>query len=376
MALVLVVLAGLILQSFQRVLQVNPGFAADNRLTFRVSLPGSRYGKAEQLLQFHKDATERLAAIPGVLAVGTVQSLPIAGTGDTSTVRIEGQVLQPGEKPPSCEYRMISPDYLRAMGIPLLSGRGFLESDSVDRPRVVLISEEAARRYWPGEDSLGRRLSFGGDNWREVVGVVGTVRNRGLDLPGREQVYIPLSQSPLATMFYVLHTQNAPSSVVPAARAAIRSIDANLPVYDMRAMDERLGASLAQRRLAAALLGGFAAAALLLAAIGIYGVIAYTVRQGTRDIGIRVALGAQRGQVFRMVIGQGMALAAVGLAVGVAGAFAATRLLGQMLFEVQPYDPATLTGAVILLATVAFLACWLPARRAMRVDPAIALRHE
>jgi len=376
MALILVILAGLILQSFRRVLQVNPGFASDNRLTFQVSLPRSRYSQPQHLRQFHKETATRLAAIPGVVAVGTVQSLPIAGTGDTSTVHIEGRSLQTGEKPLSCEYRMISPDYLRAMSIPLLRGRGFLESDSAGRPLVVLISEEAARRYWPGGNAVGRRLSFGGENWREVVGVVATVRNRGLDLPGREQVYIPLAQNPLSRVFYVLHAQGTASNVIPAARATLRALDPDLPIYDIRTMEERLGISLLQRRLATSLLAGFAGAALLLSAIGIYGVISYTVRQGTRDIGIRVALGAQRGQVFRMVIGQGMALTALGLALGVAGAFAATRLLEQMLFEVRPHDAAAFTAGVVLLAAAAFLACWLPARRAMRVDPAIALRHE
>lgn len=376
MALVLLVVAGLILQSFQRVLQVNPGFASARRFTFQASLPASRYADPQRQRQFQQDALERLRALTGVLAAGAVQSLPIAGTGDTSTVRVEGRVSQPGEPPLPCEYRIVSPGYLRAMGIPLLRGRDFAESDSQDAPRVALISEEAARRYWPGQDPIGRRFSFGSENWREVVGVVGSVRNRGLDLPEREQVYLAHLQNPLPTNFYVLHTQGEPSSQAAAMRAAMRAIDADLPIYDVRAMDDYLSASLAPRRLSAMLLAGFAAVALLLAAIGIYGVISYTVRQSTREIGIRMALGGQRRQVFLLVISRGMTLAAIGLALGAVGAIGGTRLVRQMLFDVSPYDPATFVAGVLLLGATAFIACCVPAWRAMRVDPVNALRHE
>ena len=376
MALVLLVVAGLILQSFQRLLQVSPGFATADRLTFHVSLPRSRYGEPERLRQFQADALARLRDLPGVLAAGAVQSLPIAGTGDTSTVRVEGRELQSGEAPLSCEYRMISPGYLRAMGIPRLRGRDFEEADSQDRPGVVLVSEQAAREYWPGLDPLGQRLSFGDRNWREVVGVVGSVRNRGLDLPEREQVYLAHAQNPLRTNYYVLHTRKTPSSLAPTVRAAIRSLDSDLPIYDVRTMEEYLSDSLARRRVSSALLAGFASVALLLAAIGVYGVVSYSVRQSTREIGIRLALGAQPRQLFRWIVGQGMVLVAAGLAFGLAGGMGAARFVRQMLFGVSPGDPAIFLVSALLLTATALLACWVPARRATRVDPSITLRYE
>jgi len=210
----------------------------------------------------------------------------------------------------------------------------------------------------------------------EVVGVAESVRNVGLDLPAHEQVYLPIAQTGVRSASYVLLTQGPPGTMVPEVRAALRERDASLPIYDVRTMEDRLGQSIAPKRLSTLLVAGFAGTAMLLAAIGIYGVIAYSVRQSTREIGIRVALGARRGQVFRLVIGQGMVLAVAGLALGAAGAMATTRLLGNMLFEISPRDPGTFAAAASLLAATALLACWLPARRAMRVDPASALRHE
>ena len=376
LALVLLVAAGLLLRSFDRLWDVHPGYDPASRLTFRVALPASRYAEPAQRLAFAEQLLERIQRLPGVLAVGNVQSLPISGTRDTSTVHVEGYELPPGAANLSAEYRMISPDYLRAMGIPVLRGRNFRDTDHLAAPRVLLVDEKAAQRFWPGEDAVGKRMGFGPGQWREVVGVVGSVRNRGLDDPGMEQVYIPYLQSPTYSAYYVIHAQGDAAALVPSLRAELRGVDANLPLFDIRLMEERLAGSMAQRQLSTVLLAAFAGVALTLAAIGIYGVLAYAVRQRTREIGIRMALGAGRGQILRLVIGQGMTLALAGLALGVLGAAAATRLLERLLFGVTPHDPATFIAVAVLLAAVALLACWIPARRATRVDPMTALRYE
>jgi putative ABC transport system permease protein len=376
LAVVLLVAAGLLIRSLQRLWQVRPGFEAASRLTFCVSLPQSRYAEASRRISFHQELLARLSALPSVVDAGTVQSLPLAGNRDTATVHVEGHEPPPGSPAPGCEYRMISPGYLRAMGIPLLRGRAFSDADGPNSPGVVLVDEHAAQRFWPGQDPIGKRLGFTVGRWREVVGVVGGVQNRGLDVAGQEQVYLPYAQSPQFHSFFVVHARGSPADVLAAARAQLRSVDASLPLFDVRTMEERSAASVAPRRLSMALLAGFAGVALALAAIGIYGVIAHTVRQRTREIGIRMALGARRARILRLVVGQGMALTLTGLALGMFGATAVTRLLERLLFGVRPHDPATFVAATLLLVVTALLACYLPARRATRIDPMIALRDE
>jgi len=376
LALLLLFAAGLLLRSSQSLWRIHPGYNTAQRLTFRVWLPASRYSEGPNRILFHKQVLERLTHLPGVAAAGAIQSLPIDGSSDTATVHVEGYVAAPGSPALSCEYRNISPGYLRAMGIPLLRGRNFTPGDTVASPPVVMVDERAARRFWPGQNPIGKRIGFSPRSQREVVGVVGSVRNRGLDVIGQEQVYIPLFQESPPTVFYVVHTHGLAAILAVSAREAVRAVDQNLPIYDVRTMDERVANSLAERRLATSLLAMFAAVAFLLAGVGIYGVIAYWVRQRTQEIGIRVALGARPRQVFRLVVGQGMTMALIGMGLGAIGAVAAARLFKGLLFGVQPYDPFTLSVVIALLLGAAFLACFLPARRAMKVTPTIALRHE
>jgi predicted permease len=376
LALLLLVGAGLLLRSFQQLLQVNPGFESQGRLTFRLTLPATRYPEKHRQSAFHDEALARLGRLPGVVAVGTIQSLPLAGTRDTATIHVEDRPVPPGGEALSCEYRFISPNYLRAMGIPLLKGRTFSPSDTAQSPLVVLVDERAARRFWPGEDPIGKRLGFSPQTWREVIGVVGSVHNLGLEVPGQEQVYIPHAQNPLRSAFYVVQTQGRPEAVVASVRATVQEMDAGLPLYDVETMEQRLTDSMGQRRLVMSLLAGFAGVALLLACVGIYGVISYLVRRRTHEFGIRLALGAQPGHVLRLAVRQGMVMALVGFALGILGAAASARLLEKLLFEVQTHDALTFAGSAVLVLGVTLVACWIPARRAARVDPMVALRYE
>ncbi|RPI20082.1 MAG: ABC transporter permease [Acidobacteria bacterium] len=376
LALLLLVAAGLLLRSSQSLWRVHPGYETAQRLTFRVWLPASRYPDNPQRISFHSLVLEGLNSLPGVTAAGAIQSLPIDGTSDTATVHVEGYVAAPGRPPLSCEYRNISPEYFRAMGIPLLQGRDFSAADDVDSPLVIIVDERAARQFWPGQNPIGKRLGFSPRRLREVIGVVGSVRNQGLDVIGQEQVYIPLFQEIPPSVFYVLHAQTAQPTLAAAARGAVRAVDPNMPIYDVRTMDERVAGSLAQRRLATTLLAMFAAVAILLAVVGIYGVIAYWVRQRTQEIGIRMALGARPRQVFRLVVVQGMIMVLIGMALGAVSAVAATRLLKGLLFGVKPHDPFTFLVVAALLLSAAFLACFVPAWRAMRLAPTVALRRE
>jgi len=376
LAVVLLVSAGLLLRSLQQVRQVHPGFETADRLTFRLSLPASRYPDAEARRAFHRAALERVRQLPAVVAAGNVQSLPIAGTGDTATYHVEGYQAQPGAASLSAEYRMISPGYLRAMGIPLRRGRDVQETDAAGQPLVVLIDERTAERLWPGQDPIGKRVGFNPAAWRDVVGVVGPVRHRGLDVPGRDQIYIPYLQSAQPNTYYVVRAERDAEALIPGLRAVIRDVDPRLPVFDVQTMEARLGASVAPRRLSAGLLVSFAGAAALLAAIGIYGLLAYLVRLRTREIGLRLALGARRGRVFRDVVATGMAAVAIGLAIGIAGAAAATRLLERLLFGVTPHDASTFAAVAALVAMAAFTACAIPALRATRIDPAVTLRED
>jgi predicted permease len=376
MALLLLVAAGLLIRSFQHLLQVHPGFETDGRLTFRTSLPVTRYPEPSQQQAFQDDILARLSGLPGVRSVGSIQSLPVAGTRDTATIHVEERPVPPGGVPFSCEYRFISPDYVRAMGIPLVKGRPFNASDRSGRPLVVLVDEAAARTFWPGKDPIGRRIGFSQKNWREVVGVVGSVRNVGLDIPSQGQVYIPHAQNPLPNAYYVVHAEAQSAALVPGIRTAVREVDPSLPVYDIQTMEARLADSLVERRLATTLLAAFAGVALTLVAVGIYGVISFLVRQRTQEMGIRLALGAHPRQVLRLVVWQGMGMTAAGLTLGMAGAAVGARVLEKLLFGVRPNDPLTLAVVAALVSGVALLACWVPARRAMRVDPIVALRSE
>ena len=376
LSLILLVGAGLLAQSFRRLLDVQPGFDAENLLTMDVVPRGARYPQPEQRVRFFHDFLQQAARTPGVRAVGLVDPLPLNGNFEAWDFRIEGRPpLAPGEAQVA-DRRLVSADYFRAMGIPVRRGRAFTEHDGRDAPQVVVINESLARRHFAGEDPLGRRLVLG-RTAREIVGVVGDVRHAGLDEPTSPELYVPFTQMNPGRLTVVARTAGGDAGAIASSlRAVIRQTDKESPVYNVRTMNDLLSASVAGRRFNLILLGLFAGAALVLAALGIYGVISYTVTQRTHEIGIRMALGARPGDVLRMVVRQGMALALAGVALGLVGALALTRLMASLLFGVSATDPATYLGVALLLAAVAFVSCLVPARRATRVDPMIALRYE
>jgi putative ABC transport system permease protein len=377
LALVLLVGAGLLLRSTRELLQVDPGFQPEQRLSFYTSLPASSYPNDTQQAGFFRELLPRIAALPGVRAAGAIHNLPFSGGTNTRSFRVEGYEAPQGESMPLGEPRIVSPDYRRAMGLRLLRGRDLEERDTAESPLIALVDEKMVRRFWPNQDPIGKRIGFGSTgDWREVVGVVNSVKNTGLEAEGREQIYIPYTQMPQEGMFLVVHTTGLPGSVTNAVRAEIKALDANLPISDVKTMEQRLGDSVAIRRYAMFLLLGFSLLALVLAAVGLYGVISYAVSQRTHELGIRMALGAQPRDIFRLVVGQGMLLTSAGVGLGLVAAFAVTRLMSSLLFGVSAADPLTFGGVALVLAGVAVLGCYLPARRATQVDPMLALRYE
>ena len=380
-AVILLVGAGLLIRSFVQLQQVNPGFEPRGVLAMQVSLPGSKYREGAQRASFDRQVLEAVRALPGVRSAATITTLPMSGFNQSGSFRIEGRQTPPGESSPHGDRWMPSDDYFQTMGVPLVRGRYFDARDTAEAPGVAIVSEALARKYWPGEDPVGQRITFEGGQqaprWREIVGVVGHVRNEGLEGESRGQYYIPYAQRPNgADLFLVVRTDAEPSTLAPAVRGAVAGVDRDLPVYRVTTMEKLVAESLAQRRFSMFLFGVFAALALALAVVGLYGVMSYTVAQRTHEIGLRMALGAQSRDVLRMVVGQGMWLVAVGLAVGLAGALALTQLMTSLLYGVSAADPLTYAGIAVLLAAVAFFASYLPARRATKVDPMEALRYE
>ncbi len=380
LALVLLTGAGLMIKSFLRLQQINPGFRPQNLLAMQLALPGYKYREPEQIAAFYQQALEQIKALPGVQSVGATSNLPLSGNESSGSFRIEGRIVPPDQQPPHGDRWTATADYFQTMSIPLAKGRYFTERDVKDAPGVAIIDETLARKYWPNEDPLGKRITFegGSDNprWREIVGIVGHVKSKGLVGQSRVQYYTPQAQRPVRGMYLVVRTANDPTSVTAAVRGVIRALDKDLPVYKVTTMDQLVADAMARQRFSMVLLGSFAAVALMLAAIGLYGVMAYMVTQRTHEIGIRMALGAQRGDVLRLVVGQGLILITVGVAIGLVAAFALTRLMASLLFEVSATDPAVFFIIPTTLASVAVLACYIPARRAIRVDPMVALRYE
>jgi putative ABC transport system permease protein len=379
LAMVLLVGAGLLIRSFERILSVTPGFEQRNLLAMTVPAIGARYRQDEQVVAFYRRMLDRVKALPGVEAAGIVSNIPFSGSYDTSGFNIEEKPLQNPAEAPQAQRYGITPDYLRAMGIPLLRGRPFNEQDSASAPLVALINETAAKRNWPNEDPIGKRISLGNvekDPLRTIVGIVGDVSHYGLDDQTEMQAYVPHAQWTDSYMKLVVRASIDPASLTAAVRNEIRAMDAGAPVYDIATMRQMVSSSVAQRRFTLTLLSVFAAIALFLAAIGIYGVISHTVGQRMREIGIRVALGAQTGDVMKLIIGQGMILAAAGVSIGLVGALGLTRLMEGLLFGVSATDPLTFAAISLLLVLVAMLACYIPARRAAKVDPMVALRCE
>jgi putative ABC transport system permease protein len=377
LALVLLVGAGLLVRSFMALMHVDPGFDPSRAITMKVTLPAAKYPTATAIRAFFDRLYARVDALPGVEASGGVSFLPLTGIGSATGFTIEGkEAPAPGQEPVT-DVRAISHDYFRAMGIPLLRGRFFDSRENGERLRRVIVSESLASRYFPGEDPIGRRivLSWNDRGPDEIVGVVGDVRN-GMEDAIRPTTYLPPARFAYPFTSIAVRTSGSVSPLAPAFVSAVREIDPEVPVSDIRPMTEVLSISTAQRRLTMMLLGIFAAMALLLAAVGLYGVISYTVTQRTQEIGIRMALGAQRRDVLRMVVGQAMTLTALGVAIGAAGAFLLTRLMATLLFKVEPGDPATFAGVALLLAFVALVASYIPGLRATTVDPVVALRAE
>jgi putative ABC transport system permease protein len=384
--MVLLITAGLLIRSFFGILRVDPGFRAEHVVTARLSLPVLSLTEPVhpgEILNYYRQILERIQSIPGVAAAGTTTRLPLTDQLNvTGLFDIEGRPPAKLGSSQDAGYRVASPDYFRAMGIPLVRGRDFSEHDSGNVPQTALINETMGRRFWPGQDPLGQRIKFAGmepqPQWMTVVGVVRDFRESALTSRPEPEAFVPFTQhldGRLSDPNLVVRGAGDPTLLVSAIRETIRAVDKNVPV-EFTAMDALLADSVAQRRFQMRLLALFAGMALMLAAVGIYGVIAYSVSQRTHEIGIRMALGAERADVVRMVIGQGMRMAAVGTAMGILGAVALSRILSAQLYEVSAIDAGTYLAVSLLLLTVALVATYIPARRATAADPLVALRYE
>ena len=378
LALVLLVGAGLLVRSFVQLAKVDPGFDTTHAVTMRVSLPTATYREAPRRVAFFNTVFGRIDALPGVVASGATSFLPLTGLGAATGFQVVGQPVPARGEEPVCDVRVAGHNYFKAMGVPLLKGRLFVEGDPSDAKGRVVINETMARRYWPNEDPIGKRvkISWGEDVEDEIIGVVGDVRHAGLDQAARAMTYWPYDRLSYPTMTFAVRTAADPRSISNAVVAIIREQDPNLAVADTRTMADVVSTSVAQQRLTMLLLTVFAVSALLLAAVGIYGVISYSVTERTQEIGIRMALGARRAQVLQMIVGQALLLAGAGIAIGGAAAFLLTRLMSGLLFNVTHGDPATFATVAAVLAGVAAVASYVPGRRATRVDPVIALRAE
>ena len=378
LAVVLLVGAGLLVRSFVQLLHVNPGFDPARTVTMRVGLPGSRYEEDAKRIQFFQRLFEKVDTLAGVQASGGISFLPLVGLGAATGFEVVGRPVPPRGEGPVVDVRVIANGYFKAMGVPLLKGRLFTEHDPADSRNHVIINETMARKYWPGENPIGKRVKISWNDTREdeIIGVVGDVRHAALGTEARAASFWPYARFPYPSMTLAVRTSTDATSISNAVIRLVREQDPALAVADVRTMEDVVSASVAQQRLTMLLLTIFAAAALLLAAVGIYGVIAYSVTQRTQEIGIRMALGARNGDVLRMVVGQAMALSAVGILIGGAGAFLLTRLMTKLLFNVTHGDPLTFVAVAALVGGVAAIASYVPGRRATRVDPVIALRAE
>jgi putative ABC transport system permease protein len=339
---------------------------------------GTKYNADEPVRQFYQAVSERVSKLPGVEAAGLVSNLPFSGNYDRNGFHIEEKPLPNPAEAPSVERYGITPDYLRTMRIPLLRGRGFSEQDNANAPLVVLISQTTAQRFWPHEDPLGKRVRLGAEDGklRTIVGIVPDVLHKRLEDGPDIQAYVPHAQWVDGFMLLAVRTTADPAGAIAAIRQAVSAVDKDIPISQIATMEQLVATTTAQRRFTMLLAGVFAGLSLLLAGLGIYSVIAYTVAQRTHEIGIRMALGAQMRDVLRLVLRQGMKLALVGVGVGLLASFGLTRLMQKLLFGVSATDPLTFTGIALLLTFVALLACWIPARRATKVDPMVALRTE
>jgi putative ABC transport system permease protein len=396
--LVLLIGAGLMIRSFHRLQSVDPGFSYEHLTSFTISLPQKKYSTVDQRAQFFKRLLENVRGLPGVEASGAASGLPLGNNSWQSPFTVVGHPVSQSNQTPTMTALLVTPDYFRAMDIPLKRGRYFNDHDdraflagrdlsklSEDERRMVgvnaiIIDEEFARRYWPNEDALGKQVKLSTDERAPaltVVGIVGRVKMEGLSQDSnRVQGYLPFAQLAFSGMTVIVKASGDPNQLMTSVRRQVADIDPEQPIYNVRTMDEIRAQSVAPERLNLTLLSIFAGIALLLAVVGIYGVMSYTVTQRTHEIGIRMAIGAQPRDVFKMVIGQGMTLALIGVALGLVSAFGLTRLMATMLFGIEPTDPATFGSIALLLTGVALVACYIPGRRATKVDPVVSLRYE
>ena len=376
-SLVLLISAGLLIKSYLRLTDINMGFNTEKLLTVSVSPSRSRYPDAEQQKLFYGRVLEEIGSSPGVTAVGAIDFLPLSGDNRETSFVIEGRPVSTTGEEFMADYATVTPNYFSVMGIPIVKGRAFTEADKGSSPPVLIVNESFARTFFPGEDPIGKRVVVGSDEppGREIVGMVGDVRRQGLDADARPGFFVTYLQTPQRFMNYVVRTSTAnPMSVSPTVRSAIRNVDNGIFIPDSKSMDQLLAATVAQRWFNTSLLMAFALAGLILSVTGIYGVMAYTVTQRTNEIGIRMALGAQAGDILKLVIGHGMLLTAVGIVIGLVASFAGTQLIASLLYGVSASDAVIYVGFSLLLTFVALLACYFPARKALGVDPIIALR--
>jgi len=394
-ALVLLIGAGLMIKSFQRLLQINMGFRTERTLTMRLTLPSTKYKDNPQVVSFYRQLLDKIKVLPGVESAGAISQLPLSGAYSSGTTGVERADSDEGLKSfkglpfIEADIRVVSPDYFKTLGIPLKSGRLITEADSETSPPVAVVDEAFEKRFWPETGAVGKRFVYRFTDgspiqWGQVIGVVSHVRHYGIDevkqyglaQEGREEIYYPYTQRPSNRMFLAIKTTLDPISLTNSVRNEVLSLDPGEPVYEVKTMDQLASTSLAQRQLNMVLFAIFSGIALVLAAVGIYGVMSYSVTQRTHEIGIRMALGAGQRNVLSLVVGQGMTLAVTGVVVGLGASIALTRLMSSLLFGVSTTDPLTFVSISVVLTGVALGACFVPARRATRVDPMIALRYE
>jgi predicted permease len=380
LSLLLLVGAGLLIKSFMQLQQVNAGFDSEGVLTMRVVLPAARYPQPEQVRNFYRELRRRVSALPGVTQVGASNGLPLSGTGGSGTTYIDNPAIPLDQRTPEADQRIVTPGYFEAMGMQIISGRAFDERDSETTQPVAIIDETMAKTFWPGEDPVGKRLKRGGAQSTQplmtIVGVARHVRYRTLEEPSRVQVYMAHAQVPAGGMGLAIKTNLDPRSLTSTVQREVMSIDPEQPIFAIRTMEELAATSVMRRQLIMMLLTLFAGIALMLAAVGIYGVISYWVTQRSHEIGIRVAIGASRMDVLKMVLGQSMSVVLLGVVIGLAGAFALTRLMVSFLYDVTATDVTTFALYSSALILVGLIASYIPARRATRIDPVKMLRQE
>jgi len=380
--LILLVGAGLMMKSLYRLLAVDPGFRPDRVLRLEMDLRTQQYSKDPAVLNFWQQVLDKVRVLPGVEAAAVGTHVPLTDSHGRTDITMEGMAVPAPGNYPHPDVHTISPGFVETLGVSLLRGRTFTDTDDEKAQLVGMINAMTAKRFFPNEDPIGKRFLFGhpsaknAPKWRTIVGVVSDTKLYGLANPARLEAYVPLRQDAASDMTLLVKSGADPAALTSAIREAVQSIDKDQPLFAISTMKELVSNSVATRRMTLVLLGLFSGLALVLGAIGIYGVISYSVAQRTHEIGIRMALGAPRGDVFRLVVGQGLKLAGIGIAIGILAAFGLARLMSSLLYGVSVTDFETFAGVAILLVLVALLACYVPARRAMRVDPIVALRYE